>query len=193
MITKDEALKMAIEALEEAKEQLGGLPALDKLIQDCKEALEHSNQWISVDDRLPDYGVDVIAMETDGRVYRLSRFDYLRKLGLRAQPTHSNDFKVRREGAAAPMQRLIDGKPGLIVDRTCKMLRKSLAGGYHFKRVSVGAGQERFRDAPNKNEHSHVGDAFGEHNQYFWDASKYYYTKVIFWMPFTPPIDQAKE
>jgi hypothetical protein len=59
------------------------------------------------------------------------------------------------------MQRLIDGKPGLIVDRSCKMLRKSLAGGYHFKRVSVGSGQERFRDAPNKNEHSHVGDAFG--------------------------------
>jgi hypothetical protein len=40
MITKDEALKMAIEALEEAREQLGGLPSLDKLIQDCKEALE---------------------------------------------------------------------------------------------------------------------------------------------------------
>ena len=39
MMSKDEALKMAIEALEEAKEQLGGLPALDKLIQDCKEAL----------------------------------------------------------------------------------------------------------------------------------------------------------
>jgi len=27
--------------------------------------------------------------------------------------------------------------------------------------VSVGGGTERFRDAPNKNEHSHVGDAFG--------------------------------
>jgi hypothetical protein len=25
----------------------------------------------------------------------------------------------------------------------------------------VGAGQERFKDTPNKNEHSHVGDAFG--------------------------------
>jgi hypothetical protein len=36
---KDEALKMAIEALEEAREQLGGLPQLEKLIQDCKEAL----------------------------------------------------------------------------------------------------------------------------------------------------------
>jgi hypothetical protein len=59
------------------------------------------------------------------------------------------------------MQRLILGKPGLIVNRSCKMLRKSLGGGYHFKRVAVGAGQERFRDAPNKNEHSHIGDSFG--------------------------------
>jgi hypothetical protein len=40
MMTKDEALKMAIEALEEAREQLGGLPPLEKLIQDCKEAIE---------------------------------------------------------------------------------------------------------------------------------------------------------
>jgi hypothetical protein len=39
-MTKDEALKMAIEALQEAREQLGGLPQLEKLIQDCKEALE---------------------------------------------------------------------------------------------------------------------------------------------------------
>jgi hypothetical protein len=41
------------------------------------------------------------------------------------------------------------------------LLRKSLSGGYHFKRIAVGAGQERFKDAPSKNEHSHVGDAFG--------------------------------
>ena len=25
----------------------------------------------------------------------------------------------------------------------------------------MGTGQERFRDVPNKNEHSHVGDAYG--------------------------------
>ena len=94
-------------------------------------------------------------------IYEVTAFDYLRTLGLRAQPTPSNDFKVRREAAAAPMQRLIAGKPGLIVSKDCKMLRKSLSGGYHFKRVSVGSGQERFKDAPNKNEHSHIGDAFG--------------------------------
>lgn len=103
---------------------------------------------------------DPAGMQRDA-IYEVTAFDHLRTLGLRAQPTHSNDFKVRREASAAPMQRLINGKPGLIVDRQCKLLRKALAGGYHFKRISVGAGQERFRDAPNKNEHSHVGDAFG--------------------------------
>lgn len=103
---------------------------------------------------------DPAGMQRDA-IYEVTAFDYLRTLGLRAQPTPSNDFKVRREAAAAPMQRLIAGKPGLIVATKCKMLRKSLAGGYHFKRISVGAGQERFKDAPNKNEHSHVGDAFG--------------------------------
>jgi hypothetical protein len=51
MMNKDEALRMAIEALEEAREQLGGLPQLEKLIQDCKEALEQpaqglTNEWI---------------------------------------------------------------------------------------------------------------------------------------------------
>jgi hypothetical protein len=103
---------------------------------------------------------DPAGMQRDA-IYEVTAFDYLRTLGLRAQPTPSNDFKVRREAAAAPMQRLIAGKPGLMIATKCKMIRKSLAGGYHFKRVAVGAGQERFKDAPNKNEHSHVGDAFG--------------------------------
>ena len=103
---------------------------------------------------------DPAGMQRDA-IYEVTAFDYLRTLGLRAQPTASNNFKVRREGAAAPMQRLINGKPGLIVDKSCKMIRKSLAGGYHFKRIAVGAGHERFKDSPNKNEHSHIGDAFG--------------------------------
>lgn len=94
-------------------------------------------------------------------IYEVTAFDFLRTLGLKAQPTASNDFKVRREASAAPMQRLISGKPGLLVNTECKLLRKALSGGYHFKRVAVGAGHERFRDAPNKNEHSHIGDSFG--------------------------------
>jgi len=94
-------------------------------------------------------------------IFEVTAFDHLKTIGFNARPTASNDFQVRREAGAMPMNRFIDRKPGLQVHKDCQRLRKSLAGGYHFKRVAVGGGQERFRDAPNKNEHSHVGDAFG--------------------------------
>ena len=58
------------------------------------------------------------------------------------------------------MTRLINKKSGFLIDTKCTKTRKSLAGGYHFKRVEV-SGQERFKDVPNKNQHSHVGDALG--------------------------------
>jgi len=92
-------------------------------------------------------------------IYEVTAFDHLRSIGLTARPTATNDFKVRREAGAMPMNRLIEGKPGLMIDQRCKRLRKALSGGYHFKRVQV-SGAERFRDQPNKNEHSHVGDAY---------------------------------
>lgn len=94
-------------------------------------------------------------------IYETTAFEYLRTLGLKAQPAPTNNFQARREAAAGPMNRLVMGKPGLLVHKDCKLVRKSLGGGYHFKRMAVGAGQERFKDTPNKNEHSHVGDAFG--------------------------------
>jgi hypothetical protein len=94
-------------------------------------------------------------------IFEVTAFEHLRTMGLHARPTSTNDFMVRREAGAMPMNRLIDGKPGLLVNRSCAKVRKSLAGGYHFKRMAVGSGQERFRDVPNKNQHSHVGDAFG--------------------------------
>jgi hypothetical protein len=103
---------------------------------------------------------DPAGIARDG-IFEVTAFQHLKSLGLNAQPTQSNDFMVRREAGAAPMQRLIDGKPGLQVDSACVRIRKALGGGYHFKRIGVGGGTDRFRDAPNKNEHSHVGDAYG--------------------------------
>tara|TARA_Y100001973_G_scaffold72470_1_gene105693 strand:- start:12123 stop:13643 length:1521 start_codon:yes stop_codon:yes gene_type:complete len=94
-------------------------------------------------------------------IYEQTSFEFLKTNGILARPTATNDFKVRREAVAMPMNRLIKGKPGFLVNRKCLRLRKSLSGGYHFTRVAVGAGQERFKDKPNKNEHSHVGDALG--------------------------------
>ena len=104
---------------------------------------------------------DPAGMQRD-QIFENTSFDHLKNVhGLFAKPTAKNDFRTRREALAMPMSRLIDNKPGFRVDRKCVRLRKSLSGGYHFKRVAIGAGQERFRDTPNKNEHSHIGDAAG--------------------------------
>jgi len=92
-------------------------------------------------------------------IYEQTAFDHLKTHGLIARPTATNDFKTRREATAMPMTRLLDGKPGFIVHRECTRLRKALAGGYHFKRVAMGSGQERFKDVASKDMHSHVSDA----------------------------------
>ena len=95
------------------------------------------------------------------QIFETTAFDHLKTHGMLARPTATNEFRTRREALAIPMGRLIEGKPGFMIDRKCMRLRKSLGGGYHYKRVAIGAGQERFKDSPNKNEHSHVGDAAG--------------------------------
>lgn len=85
-------------------------------------------------------------------------FMLLRAEGVPAQPAPTNDFTLRREAFAAPMTRLIDGEPGIIVHTQCRRLVKALAGGYHYRRVAV-SGMERFHDQPDKNMHSHVAEA----------------------------------
>ena len=95
------------------------------------------------------------------QIFETTAFDHLKTHGMLARPTATNEFRTRREALAIPMGRLIEGKPGFMIDRKCMRLRKSLGGGYHFKRVAIGAGQERFRDSPNKHDHRHGGDAAG--------------------------------
>ena len=86
-------------------------------------------------------------------------FSVLRKVGIHARRAPSNDFTLRREAVASTMTRLtMLGEPGFLLDPRAKVLRKGLAGAYCFKRVQV-AGDERFKDTPDKNEYSHVADA----------------------------------
>jgi hypothetical protein len=92
-------------------------------------------------------------------IWETTAFQYLQSIGLNARPAPSNDFKVRRDAVALPMGRLIAGKPGLLVDRKCTRLRRALSGGYHLERIQVGRGSEIFKDAPKKNEHSHIAEA----------------------------------
>jgi len=86
-------------------------------------------------------------------------FDILLANGINAIPTYTNDFVIRRESMAAPLQRLdFAGNPGLAIGPKAVMFRKAMAGGYKYRRMAV-AGQEKFMDVPDKGRYSHVADA----------------------------------
>lgn len=85
-------------------------------------------------------------------------FRILRANGVQAIPAPSNDPVIRVESVAQVIDRMIDGKPGLLVDTSCTMLRSGFLSGYHYKRMAVG-GAARYDDKPDKNKYSHVHDA----------------------------------
>ncbi|MBU1228375.1 MAG: hypothetical protein KKA55_05285 [Proteobacteria bacterium] len=85
-------------------------------------------------------------------------FDILRASGLQARPAPTNDPLLRREAVAAALSRSVDGEPGLVLSLRCPVLRKGMAGAWHYRRVQV-SGEARFVDVPDKNRFSHVCEA----------------------------------
>lgn len=83
--------------------------------------------------------------------------------GLPVRPAPTNAPTMRLEAVRKPLSRLVDGQPGLLISPRCKVLRKGFNSGYRLRRVLVNGSTERFDDKPDKNEFSHVHDAF----QYF--------------------------
>ncbi len=76
----------------------------------------------------------------------------------RWRPAPSNDFLTRREVVANAFNRLVDGEPGLLLSPKAATIRKGCAGGYHFKFVKNGSG-EQVHEAPAKNHMSHPCEA----------------------------------
>lgn len=70
----------------------------------------------------------------------------------------TNDAELRRAALDRPLTRLVQGRPGLLLSPNMRRLRKALAGGYHYARIQM-AGDERFRDVPVKDAHSHVAES----------------------------------
>lgn len=88
-----------------------------------------------------------------------SVFDILRAhTPYRWRPAPTNDFTMRREAVAAALNRLVDGKPGILISPTCTTLRKALSGGYHYRKIQASGG-ETFHEKPSKNRYSHPAEA----------------------------------
>ena len=85
-------------------------------------------------------------------------FEMLAKSNIEAWPAPTNDFTIRVESVSNRLNRLDSGRPAFILSPRCRVLRKAMMGGYHYKRVQV-AGDERYHDKPNKNMYSHVAES----------------------------------
>lgn len=79
-------------------------------------------------------------------------------MGFITEPAPTNDITRRISAVSSFMIKLCAGEPGYLLNRDCETLRKGKLGGYAYKRVQV-AGDERFRDKPDKNWASHPADA----------------------------------
>jgi hypothetical protein len=89
--------------------------------------------------------------DTDERTY----LQVLRANGIPAQACSTNDAQIRRDALDRPLQRSLSGKPGILLSPCMKMLRRGLAGAWCYQRLEV-AGEERFKDVPDKGPYSHV-------------------------------------
>jgi hypothetical protein len=85
--------------------------------------------------------------------------DILRAVtGWNWQPAPTNDFDIRREAVINPLNRMVDGNPGLLVSPSCSMVRKGMTGDYHFKFVRTSNGAQ-VHETPAKNKFSHPCEA----------------------------------
>lgn len=83
-------------------------------------------------------------------------FQILMSKGVQIEPGMQS-LTIRLESVRKPLTRLVNGKPGFLLSKKCKMLRKGFMGGYCYRRLQTS--QERFTDRPDKNQYSHPMDA----------------------------------
>lgn len=85
----------------------------------------------------------------------------LTSIGIPTRGARTNDIDPRLGSVRYFLNKMVDGKPGLVLDRKqCPMLFKGFVKDYVFARIAV-SGEERYKDKPNKNMASHPMDALG--------------------------------
>lgn len=94
-------------------------------------------------------------------VEEMSCIGELTSLNIPTVAARTNDIAPRLGSVRYFLNKMVDGKPGLILDRrNCPTLFKGFVKGYVYARIAV-SGEERYKDTPNKNMFSHPMDGLG--------------------------------
>lgn len=102
---------------------------------------------------------DPSGVKRDEITAEFSMIGELNSLGIPTEGALTNDIETRISSVRFFLNRMVDGKPCLLISRKgCPVLRRGFIRDYVYKRVAV-AGEERYRDKPDKNMVSHPHDA----------------------------------
>jgi hypothetical protein len=94
-------------------------------------------------------------------IEEMSCIGELSSLGVPTRGARTNDIDPRLGSVRYFLNKLVDGKPGFVLDRrNCPTLFKGFVKDYVYARIAV-SGEERYKDKPNKNMASHPMDALG--------------------------------
>ena len=110
-----------------------------------------------------EYGYGDPAGMTRDEIFETIVFDFMRSKGIPIKGAQTNNIPARIEAIRNPMTKMIDGKPGILINKRCKVLRAGLAGKWVFRRLQI-VGSERYADKPDKGKYSHIADALGYYN-----------------------------
>ena len=95
---------------------------------------------------------------TPGREDKATSFKILKTNGVIARPVHTNDPTIRIEAVKSVIDRMVDGRPALMVSPKCVTLKKGFTSGYCRRRINA-KGPPRYEERAAKNKFSHPHDA----------------------------------
>jgi hypothetical protein len=75
----------------------------------------------------------------------------------RWKPAPTNLLVPRLEVVRAALNRMVDGDPGFVLSKKCKVIRKGFSGGYCYQLIKTGDGTQTHEE-PKKNQFSHPHD-----------------------------------
>ena len=97
-------------------------------------------------------------------VVSISAIQKFNQYGILTKPapnTNGNRVQIRIDTVSELLRRSYKGRAAVQVSSKCEFLRKGFNGHYCYRRLRTGVdGDERYTEEPDKNEYSHIHDAF---------------------------------
>lgn len=101
---------------------------------------------------------DPSGIARDDIMEEMSCIGELNSIGIKTEPARSNHLEPRIGAVRYFLNRMPDGKPAFLIAKLdCPVTFRGFVRDYVFKRISV-AGEERYKEIPDKNHASHPHD-----------------------------------